>query len=855
MADIIIEKNQYIKQVVSNYMTPQLLNDTIQIASFKETIIPYDDTPTNNPRYALNPGRYEGTKAITVIAPNSAVTTIVADDNNQSGTYVANMEGVYRIRYQGAVVRIAANGTGTTSPFDISFYILAARNYDALPRLTIASVIDRVLDLEEPHLASVAPKFKLDPAQREMFAKIEAPEFAFTKKTLKEILDAIGGFIHGIPRLVRGESGELDTIHYDMLGGTSRARLSDPKFSYVTEIRSHNIENYATELDSSVDNFVNTLDPSEGSVIDPCGELYRSTRCETIYARIEESNMVIATQYPIYSIQKLEFLYFPGGSVGGMDVPKEVADLTPYVFESAEYGRLSSFNGVYPNSKAHAIYYEKGQKNIKGLNFKSPTVIGGAGAKYSLANIITDALGIDITADAWGKEYATYEFQITYTPIFSARVLQSKVDAAGQSFKRALVYNQGANLVETRYYGENLKGVVARMGNPEFIRTYLIAIDSPHLIPKPGDMWDDDYYVASTTNEMYGNHIVCTVGMSKDFNRLSQYVGINSEWRAYEISEKSAYNRDFVYHDYIVIGGKANDTVNLLGSEGVKNAIYGALCDTTNHVSAAVVTGYSEGQAQSTVTLPVISTAFGNSVVFSYMMQDNYSAGDSAQYDENGNVSGYWQTGVQYPDYYGRLDTLEFALKKPFELKQQPGGDGAEYRKIGRDLPRFNVDGTTYVKTPDSDPIKIDKDSREILRMHYEISYVLAPEWRDLIIGPAMARKCPLISNKQSEKGKYETAGLYFLERRIGKFQTHLDASEMLNVYGYYGSIYDGTPDRDMIRTENGVVKLVNAIPAQDYAGWAIANRKTGEIFLARNVPIKKQETVEMPYICVKHDI
>lgn len=850
MADIIIENNQYIKQVVSDYMTPQLLNGTIQIASFKETIIPVDDTPTNNPYFVLNPGRYEGTKAITVIAPNSAVTTIVADNNNQSGTYIVNMGGLYRIRYQGAIVRIAANGTGTASPFDISFYIAVARDYDGLPRWNIATVIDRVLDVTPPHLANVPPKYKLDPAQAAEFEKIEAPEFAFTKMTLKGILDQIGGFIHGIPRLVRGESGKFDTIRYDMLGGTEQAMLGDPKLpyvekiKYVTEIRAHNIENYATELDSTVDNFVNTLDSGESSVTEPRAGGYKTVRSEQAFVRIEEGNMVISTQYPVYSVQALEIYFLLDGN-------QYKADITSYLFEYAEYGRLSSYDGVYPSSKAHAIYYEQGQKNIKGLNYKSPTVINGVGAKYSIANIITDKLGVDISAKWWeDANYTQLMFRVTYTPIFSARVLQSKSNAANLKLKRTLTYNQAANLVETRYYGENLKGTIARMGNPELTRTYLLsAKNGLPLIPKMGQLWDDEYYVSSVTNELYFDHDVCTIGLSKDFNRLSQYIGINSEWRAYEVSEKSAYNRDFVYRDYIVIGGGQNDETNLLGSEGLKSLVYGTLCDDTYPITAAVVTGYSEGIKQSTVSLPVISTAFGTTIAFAFNMADNFSAGDAAHYvSGDDDIKGYWQSGVQYTDYYGRLDTLEIALKRG-------DYDSGPLELLAAFLyPDVEVSGDAYIATTVA-PIEIKKDSREILRLNYQLEYVADPEWSDIIIGSALTHKCPFVRNNKINKFEHEVAALYFLTEKVGKFQTHLKAGTW-DKYANYASLIDGAPDGDMIEvTLDGTVNLKNQHVYSEYAAWAIANSKTKEIYLARNINIPKDSDVQLPTLCVKHDI
>ncbi|MCM1368658.1 MAG: hypothetical protein NC184_07625, partial [Roseburia sp.] len=111
-------------------------------------------------------------------------------------------------------------------------------------------------------MSPVAP-FILDPTQAAEFEKIEAPELAITNKTLKEALDTVGGYIHGIPRLVPDADGKLRQIHYDMLGGTEEAALSDPKYKPITNIYTQSVEDYATELDSPSENLVNTIDVAE----------------------------------------------------------------------------------------------------------------------------------------------------------------------------------------------------------------------------------------------------------------------------------------------------------------------------------------------------------------------------------------------------------------------------------------------------------------------------------------------------------------------------------------------------------------------------------------------------------------
>ena len=812
----------------TDYLSPIAGNTTLTAVSFATAF--YDTvgsiTTTENTPAVLTVTSPTGEKFIQSCTTFEDLFKDIVIPNVISGVYTINY------KFEGKQDTMLPS----FARYEYEFSITAVSNYNPLPKWNIRQVIERVLNLAEPHLTSVEPQFKLDPAQAVEFEKIESPEFAFTGLTLKGILDQIGGFIHGVPRLIRGASGWLDTVHYDMLGGTTRCLIGDTP--YISEIHSQNIEDYATELDSTAENLTNTLDPQEGATIEPYKGGFKTVRSEEQYSRIIDGNMVIETTLPVYSVQKLEVIT-PDGKVG---------DITGYVFEGAEYGRLSSFEGNYPTSKAFAIYYSLGERNIKGLNYKSPTVIGGAGAKYSIANIIKAATGWDIRSDddktdKWSDIYPKLAFRITYTPIFSARVLQHKTYATkGNPIERTLIYNQGANLIETRYYGENLKGVIARMGNYEITRTYRVRDLS--LIPAIGDLWMHDgfeYYVASVTVQTYTDFADIMVGYTRDYNRLSQYIGINSEWRAYEVSERRAYNRDMVYRDFVVIGDPVltdkNKLTNINSLYYVQNTFLqsdvGLLGKNSAALTVAGVTTTDSLGNEYNVTLPITSAVMGNTLLFNFGMKDNYSAGAKSVPDGAGKVSGYWQTDVVYSDYYGRAVTLGFTLR--------PRGEDAGFdSSIGFELPQGSHDDkdvTAPVRT--NTGIVLDKDGSEIVRMNYQLSYVT--NWRDLIIGPAMTRNNPMVSGRKDG----HAAKLYILSEKVGRFDTKIDTAAAV-------SAMDLT---DLLTASIDYVYFLPTIPTADGVAWAIADMATGEILLARNTAVKSGEEIQMPYIGFTHSL
>lgn len=697
---------------------------------------------------------------------------------------------------------------------------ITVSNQKSLPKWTVASVIERLLDIGQVHLKSQSPKYELNAEQKAEFEKIEAPEFAFSKMTLREALDQIGGFIHGMARL------KGNTIYYDMLGGTEKATLADSKYPYISNKYSQNIESYATELDSTVDNLVNILDADEGVITEPYAGGFKSIRSEEAYARITDGNMIISTAFPIYSVQKLEV----------RDPDGNVENITSYLFESAAYGLMSSFDGLYPRSKAFAIYYTQGQKDIKGLYFKVPNAIGGAVSKYAISNIVKAATGYN------GTDYQKIWFRITYTPVFSARVKQHKFYYKDFAHPRSLAYNQSANLVETRYYGENMRGLIARTGNAEIIRTY--RLNSFSLLPTAGQMWDDDYYVSSVTVAVMPFYIDCSVELSKDFNRLSQYIGINSMHRIYEVSEKQAFDRDIVYSDYCVIGDdRQSDGLHLISLFGA-NAIANTFRQTRSAlpISGACVTTIAEDNSEYSATLPVISTAMGNTLVFSFYMEDSYSAGQKSVYGTNGEIQGYWQTNVEYNDYYGRFDFMKLQfIEQGITPPMSDGNSAIPYDLPQGTYPSANEKLRPLIVTPDDNPLKIRKNSTEIIRMHYQIHFV--SNRKDIIVGPALTHNCPLV---RGVRGEEHSAVLYVLPQPLNKFADKIDLSAATKIWDYS----DGG-----VTAQSAGISLANKKSIVDGAAWVIADKKTGELLFGSNTPVKNGGTITLPSLTFKHNI
>lgn len=681
------------------------------------------------------------------------------------GTNLTLEPGSYSIKYT-ARFRVMVGPIPQYCQSQCTYSIAVAANKLPLKRLTCADAINRICDLATPLYEGESSKFSLLPADVDWLDKIYLPEITTTQSTLRECLQTVGKIVHAEPRLIPNGFNTY-YITFDRYGGMTHGIT--PK-KYVEKVSEQAIESYCSSVDSAAQNLVNSLNYAQGVIVEPRANAYKTVRTETQYVRISDTNMSIQLSRPIYKIIKLEC-----GLVQNNTVSAPV-DLTPYIFEQTLYNsQLSSYSDVYPYSKAYALYYSIGGKSIEGLNFKLDDAWFPAFENYAIVNILNEATGQSIKTGG-DDFYPTLAFRVTYVPYFNVRLTQSKQYIKEFDEPAVLVYNQSANVIESRAYGENLKGVAARLGTPEKSVTYWIS--SFYQIPTAGQLYDNDYYISTVAVEMYNNVMRCTLGLSKDFNRLSAYIGVSSERRLYEVSERAAYDRTTLYKEYIVVGD-AETTDNTLLGDNFFDALVNEFTQAAEISAVDKViawggtyqnpTGTTALRPLDAVELPVVASALGNAIVFIWSYQDNYSAGAAASHQTatvgTQTYSGYFQGDYAYTDYYGKMYYYNF------DLSPSTGAETTDINTqtaLGLDFPGIG-DGDTpgtssgYFSTLEYKPYIYRKDSREISQFCAEVEFVT--NRKDLIIGSALAARNGLVGAQ-----KEDPVRLYFLPFEVNKF-------------------------------------------------------------------------------------
>ena len=823
-----------------------------------------------------------------------------SDDGNPITALWQNTAEITPISRLGIVYTLVLQLTDTTGNIYTPMYRFlfnptVVKNLLSLKRWSITDCITRACELAEPLFAGETPKYRLDGVEYDgngkvikeyeengevkkgyrpgtfaaKYDKVFAPEFTATEDTLREQLKLILSYVHAEPWL-----DENDVIKVTEYGGTKNSAAAS--LPYVYNAVSSHINEYCTEVRSHAQNLVSSLGYARGVITDPGNGLYRSVRSDTAYVRINEGNAMAVTNAPIYSIEKVYCGIATQDGSGWQLAPVEI---TPYVFEETEYSaNLSSYAGGYPYSKQYAIYYTQGAPNLKGLFFKAPNAISTANfSHFAISNILSSVTGLNaedidnMLTDAVGGS-ASLVFSISYKPISSHFVSHGKQLYVKGETPYMQLYNQSENLVESQYYGENLRGVAARLGNIEKERTFILK--NINDVPKVGEILDG-YAISAVSCELYPFDIKCTVGLTKDFNRISEYVGINSQKRMYEISERAAVDRAILIKETLVIGKKPDgyDASSLIW--GNLNPFYNTfrISNTTynDKITTVIFKGTNakgDSVSSSPVCLPVIARALGNVVTLNFAMKDNYSAGTKTQFIGSGDkdIQGRWEQDVPYSDYYGRIwySSIFFIHSDSSILD----GEAGELAKLAYKLPTTD---DTFLEGVTRSAVKVEnhilrKDNRE--RISYNVELDIKTDREDIIVGSALADLCGWVNSTPPR------AGLRFFNPQynsVGKFDRIYTPH---NTDKYVG-VYDSTDSSDqgwkiVKNPDNSLTLTIN--PLYKNYGWVICtpiknetvtvededgNETTetyvtgGEILLASNKPIS--ETLTLDFYVVKN--
>lgn len=800
----------------------------------------------------------QGTECTTSIAKvnDDGSTTIIYQQKFNQEMYIGlpNVEeGVYRVIY------IVSANSYRYFQFNI------AKNVVAKQKISIKQVIDNILATYKSYRIDEASKWGIERISlaevstgdkyvySSTLENITAPEFSFGKMSLWEIFSGIGGKLHAIPRLKTNTLNTKRELYFERLDSAQYTPFEQVDNS-ISESETQSNEQFCDKIDTNVDNLIDTENIDEGSIIEPFDNYYKTTRNDTGVVVVQETDSLIELQYGVERLIKVECGYLPNGDY--------VGDITPYIYEATEYSALSSY-ATAPPAKSFALYYTYGENKIRGLTFKPEQAWAQVfGLElfnyYAIVNIIASKLGK--TPSAITQLFTNLydirflQFRVTYIPRISARITQAKPLLEDNQTHSAITYNQSANLVSALAYGENLKGVVSRFGNKETHKVYYTNDLSKMIEIGMINRENNRLRVSQVNYEFYNGLYKQEVQYSLDFNRYSQFVGANNTLRLFEVSEKQIAQRETVYEEYAVLAYDRESLDNtyctendiLITKAGVRQLLGSFLYDTAHkQVDRARFKGFGSSNNQITdyISLPAMSLGIGNSIYLNFRCEDNYSAGNKIVARESSGKYYDAQQYVPYCDYFGNIETLEFAFGTG-STSDAPTNFGQAWT-IGNALPDYTVNmQTTIVNTGTPKRLMLKKDSREILNLTYQLHFIA--ENNTIVIGSGFARYNSLVSSQVLKYALYSVGA-----NEISNFTDKIDISNKTPIATFSASDIGLAVD-----TQNRIFGVINVTPKAPSAmnAFAIVEQTSGAFIFGVKKFVSQGETIELPKIYFMRD-
>lgn len=728
----------------------------------------------------------------------------------QTGTYEFHMQILYD---SGGTYKVAYNIANFVSSYQDSVDV---DDWEFIP------AVQRMLKSGKQRTSDQTQKYSLNPSAIAKFDGLKLPEMTITKTNLWEGLQQLCAPFNLIPRVERVQYtiADWNVINFDEI--TNNTEVENHAGLSISKTKMQSIDTYATKLDSNISNVVNVgadgiktiSDPGKQS--DASGNIYdleKTTVTETIGTIITNDDAIFQTSKPIRTIKKVVVLG---------------ADITNYIYEATEYDVLSDTDDSYPFSKAYALKYSIGGKTISELSHLIEHIYDPAFSSPAIENIIENIA--DRESITLPSDYSDITAYIEYEAFDDVRMIEEKPYREDNLADSELFFNQNTNIVNSLAFGESQKSALARMGFVETKETFLYM--KPSQIPKQGEILDGNY-ISSVERELGQYDVRATLELVPA-NKINEFIGIQSYRRLSEVATTGATAREMIYENNITFGDKETWSTKLSDAGIVKylNTFNQdtAIKDYGNTAFVTTYKTYSTGdEVLVNLIMPLTRIGKGNSLVFSFNMDDNYSAGVNSvksAYDTDLRVSSY----VRYADYFGRFDKMDFAIGDVATT-----GSGTDTNQYV--LPVNYVDSEDDAVAPVNKIVDftiedVDKGNREIIGFTYQINAL--QNRKDIVIGSGLQIRNCLVSEATGTSAK-----VYLLPNKLKANSRYVDLT---------GAVDKGTVAINDDTAEERFIEPVNNDTATTYKAWCVAF-PDGELLIGENGDIAPTEDTSKIYI------
>jgi hypothetical protein len=689
---------------------------------------------------------------------------------------------IHIIEHTKILERYTVKGISSTQPID-------KQNFPVETLLDVTLKLRNTTPFELVELKNQFRVFNIPPETEELLDSEIAPEFNFKDLTLRQALDQIASVLDCNVRLDR--NGSLFLNQFD--------KLKD-KINFVAqEFRQElNINDYATTIESEMLNVVDVESYEENNNIVEIypGEGSFTTLRSDDYLFNFSNSTYIPTKRPIYEVHDvkvgLNLILFKLDASG--DPIPDINPIEEGFFEVSLKDRVlqkelwdtldierdqDSIDLISTGKffKNNTIYYNYGRKNIFvgelfGLfevqdsllkllsaasfqHFKDEGLIPSEVNNSEEADDNNNRWSVTVLETGGGSLFGNViqnEGRLLcrtyYTPITSAITYQINRDNISEINQYSeLTANQQTRIVDASRFANNLKGRVNKMGGSELSLSHRVQNYSDSF--SLGDFVFDDGVFVITKKEtlVHRDYYIINYELTKNFNKFSQFIGIDREIRQYETGKRDrTVERDLVYSEFIEVeaasgGSGSNASLTLANNEKVLKTLDASFNNKPIHSSLVSTT-----ETDNFFIVGLNKSVGGNALRFNLEFEDNIIAGVRNEPDE-----GWWvlqkrfNEPVPYANQIARFENMTVKMydKNFYDLAQAPVGQLGFLEDesnnapllLSQDLPTNPyIDASWYVA----------KDNREVIKFNL-MYHFLSKDINEVVIGNKFVQQNGLI--------------------------------------------------------------------------------------------------------------
>lgn len=645
---------------------------------------------------------------------------------------------------------------------------------------------------------------------------IVAPQFVFQNLTLRELIDGVLTYVNAICKV------ETNNNLYNMLGATFYNTLLNiiDTFTLDYEEKDLSIEEYSTQIESNTQNQINESGTEKSSIVYPTASTFAMIMSSEYEYSINDSNRKIITQYPIYKVDDVEFeiptikvsyfqnAVYPDGThkqnaVSFTDLSISIKD---FVKEYQQYKNLKIFlqgmstisdtieiqDMLYKNTCLDYTQYGSEidcSKSFKAILLNYPAInstILLSTCEY-VSKVLFNSTMLPDLFSLWGytlniehvgnieihnvdgleygsiysmspaETYNAPRYRIAYTPSITSNISCQREETKDINLYSNALSHQQERLISFENFSNNIWSLAQRQGTQA--REVTVHHSTREDLFHVGDYTSDREVITKAEYIYFNDYILGKYELSKDYNRINEFIGLNSKIRQYQMpSGKESYERLLKINNYVEVADTQTiGTSSYLTDSAVTcymATLFPSGRDIYDKINGVVYTSLDSewiayldsltlnaGAHYHNLLLECSTNGGGSTISLDFGFNDNIKCGDAYTPTTINGVEKILKTPIPYCKPTG--NNIGFLRSANIKVMGKNYTFQSTYLPLVEDL----ASQYHYISIPN---MLILKDPSEILRFNYSLSTISLNE--NIVIGRCLTSRNRLITNQHKNE-------------------------------------------------------------------------------------------------------